>query len=131
MLLIYLITSIFSRPFTFWPTFLSLDFPIYSHILSQVIRHLARSDIIFAEDQVLVVVKWPKTIQNRQDIRTISLPILGLSILCPAKALRLLLESSSGHSNALLFQITWSHGAVPLKTTVHEIFFALLYRLCV
>ena len=67
---------------------------------------------------MLVVVKWSKTIQNRQEIRIISLPILGLSILSPAKALHLLLQSTAGDSNAPFYQICRSHGLIPLTDSV-------------
>ena len=81
-------------------------------------RHLAKGDIITAQDQVLVVIKWSKTIQNRQEIRTISLPTLGSSLLCPAKALRSLLACTSGDSNAPLFQIPRPHAFTPLTDSV-------------
>ena len=81
-------------------------------------RHLAKVDIIIAEDQVLIIIKWSKTIQNRQDIRTISLPILGVSKLCPATALRSLLALTPGDSNDPLFQTPRAHASIPLTDSV-------------
>ena len=81
-------------------------------------RHLAKGDVIFAQDQVLLIIKWSKTMQNRQQIRTISLPMLGSSILCPVQALRSLLLSSSGNSNDPLFQIFRARTRVPLTDSV-------------
>ena len=81
-------------------------------------RHLAKGDVIVAQDQVLLIIKWSKTMQNRQQIRTISLPMLGSSILCPVGALRALLLSSPGDSNDPLFQIFRARTRVPLTDSV-------------
>ena len=80
-------------------------------------RHLAKGDVIFAQDQVLLIVKWSKTMQNRQQIRTISLPMLGSSMMCPVEALRSLLFSQ-GDSNDPLFQISRARTQVPLTDSV-------------
>ena len=56
--------------------------------------------------------------QNRQEIRTISLPMLGLSPLCPAVALRSLLAWIPGDANAPLFQIRRTHASTPLTDCV-------------
>ena len=51
-------------------------------------RQLARGDIILTDQGANVIVKWSKTIQNRTDIHTIPIPILGDSVLCPYKAVK-------------------------------------------
>ena len=56
--------------------------------------------------------------QNRTELHTIPIPILGDSILCPHKALKTLLQTSSGTSNQPLFSIPRSHGLVPLTDSV-------------
>ena len=80
--------------------------------------HLAKGDVIFAEDQVLLIIKWSKTMQNRQQLRTISLPMLGASLLCPVAALDSLLLCSPGDSNQPLFQISRVRAQVPLTDSV-------------
>ena len=95
-----------------------------SNILPHIIttfdntRHLAKGDVIFAEDQVLLIIKWSKTMQTRQGIRTISLPMLGLLPLCPVAALRSLLFLFPGEPNDPLFQIPRAHAQVPLTDSV-------------
>ena len=81
-------------------------------------RQLARGDVIFTYHGANVIVKWSKTIQNRTDIHTIPIPILGDSILCPYKAVRQLLLHIPGSSNSPLFVIPRSHGLVPLTDSV-------------
>ena len=56
-----------------------------------------------AEDQVIIVIKWSKTIQDRQEVQTVSLPNLRFSPLCPVTALRYLLALTPGDSNDPLF----------------------------
>ena len=65
-----------------------------------------------------MLVKWSKTIQNRSDIHTIPIPVLGESILCPYNAITCLLKHTSGSSNSPLFAISRSHGPVPLTDSV-------------
>ena len=81
-------------------------------------RHLSKGDVIFAQDQVLLIIKWSKTMQSRQEIRTISLPMLGSSPLCPVAALRSLLLLLPGEPNDPLFQIYRVHAQVPLMDSV-------------
>ena len=81
-------------------------------------RQLACGDIILTDQGANVIVKWSKTIQNRTDIHTIPIPILGDSILCPYKAVKSLLDHIPGSSNQPLFLIPRSHGPVPLTDSV-------------
>ena len=81
-------------------------------------RQLACRDIILTNQGANVLVKWSKTIQNRSDIHTITIPLLGESILCPYNAITCLLKHTSGSSNSPLFAISRSHGPVPLTESV-------------
>ena len=81
-------------------------------------RQLARGDVILTDQGGNIIVKWSKTMQNRTELHTIPIPILGDSILCPHKALKTLLQSSPGTSNQPLFSIPRSHGLVPLTDSV-------------
>ena len=80
-------------------------------------RQLARGDVILT-DQGGNIVKWSKTMQNRTEIHTIPIPILGDSVLCPYRALKKLLEFLPGTPNQPLYSIPRSHGAVPLTDSV-------------
>ena len=51
-------------------------------------RHLAKGDIFLGKSSGKVLIKWSKTIQNRDRIKTIDLPFLGHSHLCPILALK-------------------------------------------
>ena len=44
-------------------------------------RHLLRGDLIFSQNYCIVIIKWTKTLQDRQQSRTISIPDLGASML--------------------------------------------------
>ena len=68
-------------------------------------RHLARSDIIFAHDTAVILIKWSKTIQDRKKTTTISIPNLGKSPLCPINALLNMLQKIPAHKNAPLFML--------------------------
>ena len=54
-------------------------------------RHLARGDIFLGKSSGKVLIKWSKTIQNRDRIKTIDLPFLAHSHLCPIMTLKVLL----------------------------------------
>ena len=81
-------------------------------------RQLARGDVIFTDQGSNILVKWSKTIQDRTNYHTIPIPILGQSLLCLYKALKILLEYLPGTSNQPLFSISRSHGLVPLTDSV-------------
>ena len=51
-------------------------------------RHLTRGDLIFTQNSCTVIIKWSKTIQNRRDTKTIVIPTLGSSPLCPVTYLQ-------------------------------------------
>ena len=72
------ITETLHHPQVFKSLYIFFSFLRLSNILPHTIstfdntRHLAKGDVIFDEDQVLLIIKWSKTMQNRQEIRTIS-----------------------------------------------------------
>ena len=71
-----------------------------------VSRHLARGDIFFDKDSATVLIKWSKTIQNRKDVASIVIPMLGETRICPVKNLKQLLALQPGGPNTPLFQIS-------------------------
>ena len=70
-----------------------------------VSRHLCRGDIFFSQTTATILIKWSKTIQNRQEIKTIVIPLLHNSPICPAQAVQQMLALYPGHDNAPLFQV--------------------------
>ena len=66
----------------------------------------------------VVIIKWSKTMQNRAKVATISLSYLGLSPLCPIKALVTMLTASGQDPNLPLFQVFRPAGQVPLTDSV-------------
>ena len=80
---------------------------IVPHAISQFdpSRHLARGDIFLGKSSGKVLIKWSKTIQNRDRIKTIDLPFLAHSHLCPIIALKVLLSLIPPGNNSPLFQI--------------------------
>ena len=68
-------------------------------------RHLARGDIFLSKSSGKVLIKWSKTIQNSDRIKTIDLPFLAHSHFCPIMALKVLLALVPPGDNSPLFQI--------------------------
>ena len=112
----------FTFPFIFLSLYLLAFFSFLriSNILPSFdkTRHLARGDIILQPQGAVVLVKWSKTIQNRRDIATVSIPALGDSPLCPITALRTMLEKIPASDNDPLFLVPKVKGLVPLTDSV-------------
>ena len=58
------------------------------------LKHLARGDIIFKPEKIIVLVKWSKTMQNNNQVKLISVPRIPGSPLCPVRAISNLLSLS-------------------------------------
>ena len=71
-------TALYSLAFF---TFLRIS-NILSHSISTFdpSRQLARGDVILTDQGANILVKWSKTMQNRTEIHTIPIPILGITI---------------------------------------------------
>ena len=81
-------------------------------------RHLARADVIFGATGAVLLIKWSKTLQNRRDVVTISLPDLQGSHFCPVSALKAMFQNFPGSDNSPVFVIPKSKGLVPLTDSV-------------
>ena len=68
-------------------------------------HHLARGDIIFSDKEVIVLVKWSKTIQSRDKVARVVIPKLPGSNLCPVTTLSNMLQLVPGSNNDPLFAI--------------------------
>ena len=77
-------------------------------------RQLCRGDVIFSELWAIVLLKWSKTNQERQQIQTIAIPKLGDSIICPVRALQDMIALFPAKPNDPLFTITYKQQSVPL-----------------
>ena len=81
-------------------------------------RQLARGDVILQPQGAVVLVKWSKTIQNRKNTATVSIPALGDSPLCPITALRTMIQKIPASENDPLFLVPKVKGLVPLTDSV-------------
>ena len=81
-------------------------------------RQLARGDVIFGDSGAVLLIKWSKTMQNRKDFTTVSLPDLAGSNLCPIMALRTMFATFKGTDNSPVFLIPRNKGLVPLTDSV-------------
>ena len=77
-------------------------------------RHLTRGDVIFGNHGCIVIVKWSKTIQDRKETTTISLPLLGSSPLCPVAALKSMYRTVPASKNSPLFVVHSQGKLLPL-----------------
>ena len=77
-------------------------------------RHLTRGDIIFSEKFCTVIVKWTKTLQNCNQMATITIPSLGESPLCPVKALTDMFQELPADKKSPLFCIIKKSTLLPL-----------------
>ena len=59
-----------------------------------------------------------KTIQNRKDVATVSIPTLGESPLCPIHALQIMIEKILASDNDPLFLLPRPKGLVPITDSV-------------
>ena len=65
-----------------------------------------------------VLLKWTKTLQNRREVRTIVIPDLGDSPLCPCTLLKTMLSAIPGDTNAPLFSIIQTGKLVTLTDSM-------------
>ena len=73
------------------------------------LEQLTRGDVFFAPPGVHLLIKWSKTMQMRDSVRLLKLPLLQGSPLCPVQALKNLLLLSPGNQDTPLFQVKNEH----------------------
>ena len=81
-------------------------------------RHLARGDIIFSYDMAIILVKWSKTLQARDKIARIHIPVLPGSSLCPVAASKRMLAMVPGSQDDPLFSICRQGSWLPLTDSI-------------
>ena len=102
------------------------------HAIAQFspLKHLAQGDLIFRPDKVVIIIKWSKTMQTKNDIKLITVPRIFNSILCPVTALSNLLALTPRARNFPLFQVKVHQTWLPLTDTkVRRHFLLLLTKL--
>ena len=81
------------------------------------LKQLSWGDIIFAPPGIHMIIKWSKTLQNRDKIKVFKVPSLSTSPLCPVSALKKVLSSTQGSTNSPLFQVKCYSKWVPVSDT--------------
>ena len=78
------------------------------------LHQLARGDVFFAPPGVHLLIKWSKTLQNKDKAVILKLPTVSDVNICPVHHLRFLLHSTPGHQDSPLFQVQLYNNWVPL-----------------
>ena len=81
------------------------------------IQQLAQGDLIFAPPGVNIIIKWTKTLQNRDKVKILKLPSLGSNPLCPVRALKNVLLLVPKGPNLPVFQVKNTLKWLPLMGT--------------
>ena len=81
-------------------------------------RHLTRGDLIFSQNSCIVIIKWSETIQDRKSTKTITIPALGASPLCPIEGLKRMFSAIPASKNQPLFSIWSNNRIVPLTDSM-------------
>ena len=81
------------------------------------IRHLTGQDLFFNHKLVKRMVKWTKTMQNRDTVKVICLPKLKNSLICPFRGLKALCKLYPMSVNTSVFQVQGKSGWQPLTDT--------------
>ena len=78
------------------------------------LRQFLGGDVIFGKKKVLLLLKWSKTLQNRDQVHTVVLPKLKDPNICPFRALRDIYQLYNPAHNEPLFQFPTTKGWVHL-----------------
>ena len=116
----------FPHPDIFRPLYLLCFFSFLrlSNILPHTVnsfdstRQLQRGDFIVAGQGAVLLIKWTKTMQDRNHTVTIPLPNLGNSSFCPIRAIQNMLLAYPASDQAPLFIIPRTSNLVPLTDSV-------------
>ena len=81
-------------------------------------RQLCRGDLIFSQNSVVIIIKWSKTLQDRRNVATVTIPALGTSMVCPVKALRDMYASFPAAKDDPLFVYNKNSLLLPLTDSM-------------
>ena len=82
----------------------------HSYAQFDTTRHLTRSDVKFTKCGIRISLKWSKTMQTRDKVHVITLPLLHPSPLCPVYALKRALAHFKPTPQDPLFQVKTKEG---------------------
>ena len=80
-------------------------------------RHLTGQDLSFNDKLVKIMVKWTKTMQNRDTVKVICLPKLKNSVICLFRALKVLCKLYPMSASTSVFQVQGKSGWQSLTDT--------------
>ena len=80
-------------------------------------RHLTGQDLFFSKKWVKILLKWTKTIQNRDTVQLICLPKLKNPVICPFRALKAISKLYPSSAVTSVFQVYGNTGWQPLTDT--------------
>ena len=94
------------------------------------LKHIARGDVIFRPNKLVILVKWSKTMQLNNQVKLITIPALPGSPLCPVTAISNLLCITPKGANLPLFQVKNLQNWVPLTIVGYVNIFPSFYKNC-
>jgi hypothetical protein len=99
-------------------------------IKSDTENQLRRSDVIVGHDQLLVNIRWSKTIQFGNRILTLPLLAIPGSCLCPVQSYKRMIELVPASGESLAFVLPSKKGVVPvtysqLQTTLRKVLLSI------
>ena len=80
-------------------------------------RHFTGGDVFFLKSEAQLLLKWSKTIQYRDEYKMVTIPKLGVSPICPYRALRKIMALYNPGQNEPLFQVQTAAGWQVLTDT--------------
>ena len=83
-----------------------------------VTRQLCRGDPFFSNSNVVILIKWSKTMQDRRSVATITISALGTSPLCPVRALTAMCRLFPAGDNDPLFLYPKQGSFLPLTDSM-------------
>ena len=81
-------------------------------------RHLTGHDLFFTKNLVKILIKWSKTLQDRDKVQVISMPKVANRAICPYRVLKALAMLYPMTDSEYVFQIKMPSGWHPLTDTM-------------
>ena len=77
-------------------------------------RHFTGHDVFFTKKHLKLIIKWSKTMQNRDKVQCITVPKLKNKLICPFRAVKRLQSLYPFTSSTSLLQVSAPQGFIPL-----------------
>ena len=78
------------------------------------LKQFSGGDVIFGKKKVVLLLKWSKTLQDRDQVRSVVLPKLHNPLICPVRALQGIFQLYNPSPNEPLFQYPSPSGWISL-----------------